>query len=75
MPLHTLELYNCDRLKDLSPVFQMPTLERLSLPPEPADIRPLRESASLKYLSKRSVAPYSADPPETAAEFWTRNPN
>lgn len=73
MPLQLLELHNCDQITDISPIFSLSLLERLSLPPNSTQLEPLKKMESIKFLSKRSIAPFASEP-ETSEDFWKKEP-
>ncbi|MBQ7403469.1 MAG: protein kinase [Lentisphaeria bacterium] len=69
MKLKNLGLFQCKRVKDLTPIFNMESLQYLSLPPDPGNIEPLRKLPQLLFISKRYAVPRS-EKSETASEFW-----
>lgn len=67
MPLTKVRLRRCDQITDLSPLAEAKELISLSLPPNPKDIKFLRDLPKLERLSFMEV---TATPDKTAAEFW-----
>ncbi len=69
MPLRELFMDRCAGLTDLSPLRGLRTLERVTLPPHPADISLLREIPSIHELAWASD-PKTNRPVQTAKQFW-----
>ena len=71
MKLITLGLHDCRKLKDISPIFGMKSLQMLSLPPNPDHVEPLQELPALMFITDRGITPKS-ELSETADTFWNR---
>jgi hypothetical protein len=67
MPLHNLNLYNCDKLHDLTPLADCKQLENLILPPQPGNIEFLRQHPSLRRMDFQQGGWDTLKP---VAEFW-----
>jgi Leucine-rich repeat (LRR) protein len=69
MPLKRLDLAHCDRITDVTPVLELPTLEELTVPAGAQSIERLRKLSNLKRLAYEiSKTTYSAD--VSAEDFW-----
>lgn len=74
MRLINLGLHQCQQLQDISPIFQMDSLQMLSLPPNPEEIEPLRQLPALMFITDSAITPKSQKS-ETADAFWERFDN
>ena len=70
LPLSKLYAYECERLVDVYPLANIPTLEKLILPTGAKNIGSLRALPNLKWISFNMSSQYPYLPDSTREQFW-----
>ena len=72
MPLLMLDLGNCTKLRDISPVYLIEPLEYLNIPKNLKDIEPLRQMPFLRVLTDNESSVMKHSTTQSPEEFWRR---
>ncbi len=70
MPLLMLDLGNCVKLRDISPVYLIEPLEYLNIPKNLKDIEPLKQMPYLRVLTNNESSVMENSTTQSPEEFW-----